>query len=874
MNRYTVSSLIGEGSFGRVYKAIRKEDAQVVAIKIISKRGRSSRELKSLRRECEIQAHLKHPNVIEMLESFEIKNDLIVVTEYALIDLHRYLGRHGAMPEDRAQQLICHLVSALYYLHSNRILHRDLKPQNVLLNEDMHAKLCDFGLARNMTMGTHVLTSIKGTPLYMAPELLAEKPYDHLADLWSLGCISYESLAGAPPFCTTSILHLVKMIKHEEVKWPTFLSSDCRSFLQGLLEKDPSLRISWTQILCHPFVEGKLYISGIKANNSPFTNPSKKKISKTSQAQRSSSSNSGDPTKHTNASKSSSTKSSQSTNDNLTSSRDSINAIPPSDIENLETDVEENINSVEVPFTEQSFKDADDLKNHNILPHFNIVAEAAAAVPVINSQTCFVSGNNNMILNRMNDNFMYPLSESTMAKEELQLQQLREDMKNQQPQREHQQRTQQQMQQQQIALPKQQQTALPQQQQQQQQQQKHQHHQQQQKSTSHTSKSQDPTLTSNENAKISHGKDLERRKLSQNLDNFSLRLGHTIDLETQRSKLNDRRDRDKDKDMEKENKPTKSIVVQSSDEKRSNENSPPCLLPGWDSCDEAQSPPIENDEWLEFLNRTIQEVVDGELDPLKQHNLVSIIVAPLRNSKAIPKVVNRVAQLLSLPFVSDEPLSVIELVQNIYIDVKLVPNLMYASKLLICHNSVGDSSSSSTHTHGRGEGAVRAMSELNNEEISTLSRLYELICHLVHLKQQFLSQFCDAVAILAASELLIILLQPDFKNPDAVRISHNILSLLICVLRELPENAELVEKVIFSTKLKLLMLFKCTDDSIHMRMCMLFRLLARFSLRGLQNIWCTEIKKSIEEFADNKNAEVREIAESTLEELRHFSFYA
>ncbi|XP_036318174.1 serine/threonine-protein kinase fused-like [Rhagoletis pomonella] len=809
MNRYTVNSLIGEGSFGRVYKAIRKEDAQVVAIKVISKRGRSSRELKNLRRECEIQAHLKHTNVIEMLESFETKNDLIVVTEFAPIDLHRYLARHGAVPEDKAQRLICHLVSALYYLHSNRILHRDLKPQNVLLNEDLHAKLCDFGLARNMTMGTHVLTSIKGTPLYMAPELLAEQPYDHQADLWSLGCISYECLAGAPPFCTTSILHLVKLIKHEEVKWPTFLSSDCRSFLQGLLEKDPSLRISWTEILCHQFVEGKLFISGIKANNSPFTNPQKQKISRCSRSQRS---KTDDISKQ--VASMSLANASLCTNENMTSSRDSINAIPPSDIENLETDVEENINNVTVPFADQSYKNTSVIKNHDvdiIIPHFNIVTEAAAAAPVINSQTCFVSGNTNMILNHMNDNFMYAANTNSSPPH-------------------------------------------------------HQPHQQSKKSPTESTKLQETPLVTNTNVKASRSKDLEKRKLSQNLDNFSLRLGQGFDSEPRKTVER----RDKDKDKEKEQKCNKSIM-HSADEKRSTGNSPPCLLPGWDSCDESQSPPIENDEWLAFLNRTMQEVLDGEMDSLKQHNLVSIIVAPLRNSKAIPKVVDSVAQLLSLPFVSDESPCVIELIQNVYIDVKLVPNLMYASKLLIYHKGTGDSSASLTHSHGGR--AVRSMAELNCEEIRTISRLYELICHLVHLKQQFLSQFCDAVAILAANELLINLLQHDFRNANAVRISTNILGLLICVLRELPENADLVEKVIFNSKLNMVALLGNADDLIRMRMCMLFRLLARFSLRGLQSVWCTDIKKAIEELADDDNLELREIAESTLEELRHFTFY-
>lgn len=76
------------------------------------------------------------------------------------------------------------------------------------------------------------LNSVIGTPLYMAPELIDELPYDHNADLWSLGCIIYELLVGAPPFCTSSILHLIRLIKHEQIQWPSFLSSICVSFLK------------------------------------------------------------------------------------------------------------------------------------------------------------------------------------------------------------------------------------------------------------------------------------------------------------------------------------------------------------------------------------------------------------------------------------------------------------------------------------------------------------------------------------------------------------------------------------------------------------------------------------------------------------------
>lgn len=99
------------------------------------------------------------------------------------------------------QKLSYDLISALYYLHSHRILHRDLKPANVLLDKNHRAKLCDFGLARSMTIQTHVLSSIKGTPLYMAPEMLLAKTgegYGYEADLWSLGCIIFEMLASEP----------------------------------------------------------------------------------------------------------------------------------------------------------------------------------------------------------------------------------------------------------------------------------------------------------------------------------------------------------------------------------------------------------------------------------------------------------------------------------------------------------------------------------------------------------------------------------------------------------------------------------------------------------------------------------------------------
>ncbi|EDL00345.1 serine/threonine kinase 36 (fused homolog, Drosophila), isoform CRA_d, partial [Mus musculus] len=258
MEKYHVLEMIGEGSFGRVYKGRKKYSAQVVALKFIPKLGRSEKELRNLQREIEIMRGLWHPNIVHMLDSFETDKEVVVVTDYAEGELFQILEDDGKLPEDQVQAIAAQLVSALYYLHSHRILHRDMKPQNILLAKGGGIKLCDFGFARAMSTNTMVLTSIKGTPLYMSPELVEERPYDHTADLWSVGCILYELAVGTPPFYTTSIFQLVSLILKDPVRWPSTISSCFKNFLQGLLTKDPRQRLSWPDLLHHPFIAGRV----------------------------------------------------------------------------------------------------------------------------------------------------------------------------------------------------------------------------------------------------------------------------------------------------------------------------------------------------------------------------------------------------------------------------------------------------------------------------------------------------------------------------------------------------------------------------------------------------------------------------------------
>lgn len=125
-----------------------------------------------------------------MKECFETDLELLVVMEYAGADLSKLLEKEKKLSEDKVRFFGKQILAAMLYLHQNRILHRDLKPQNILLQNDQ-IKICDFGFAKKMSASTNFLMSIKGTPLYIAPEILQSMKYTHKVDVWSLGIILY-----------------------------------------------------------------------------------------------------------------------------------------------------------------------------------------------------------------------------------------------------------------------------------------------------------------------------------------------------------------------------------------------------------------------------------------------------------------------------------------------------------------------------------------------------------------------------------------------------------------------------------------------------------------------------------------------------------
>ena len=148
MDRYSISTLIGEGSFGRVFKGEDKQTGEVVALKLIPKVGHTEKDLKSLRCECKIQKELRHPNIVRMIDAFETDNEVVSVAEFVPGELFRLFDQFRAetagsgqrrLPEWRVREIAGDLVSALHYLHTNRVLHRDIKPQNILLDSQGRA---------------------------------------------------------------------------------------------------------------------------------------------------------------------------------------------------------------------------------------------------------------------------------------------------------------------------------------------------------------------------------------------------------------------------------------------------------------------------------------------------------------------------------------------------------------------------------------------------------------------------------------------------------------------------------------------------------------------------------------------------------------
>ncbi|KAJ4968677.1 hypothetical protein NE237_015378 [Protea cynaroides] len=261
MNQYHIYEAIGRGKYSTVYKGRKKKTIEYFAIKSVDKSQKSK-----VLQEVKILHSLDHPNVLKFYSWYETSAHLWLVLEYCVGgDLMAVLRQDCQLPEDSIHDLAHDLVKGLQFLHSKGIIYCDLKPSNILLDENGRTKLCDFGLARRMSEISKIPSSLlpqakRGTPCYMAPELFQEGGvHSYASDFWALGCVLYECYAGRPPFMGKEFTQLVKSILSDPI--PPLPGNPTRSFvnlIDSLLVKDPAERIQWGELCGHSFWGAKM----------------------------------------------------------------------------------------------------------------------------------------------------------------------------------------------------------------------------------------------------------------------------------------------------------------------------------------------------------------------------------------------------------------------------------------------------------------------------------------------------------------------------------------------------------------------------------------------------------------------------------------
>ncbi|KAE8735000.1 1-deoxy-D-xylulose 5-phosphate synthase family protein [Hibiscus syriacus] len=256
MNQYHIYEAIGRGKYSTVYKGRKKKTIEYFAIKSVEKSQRNK-----VLQEVRILHSLNDLNILKFYSWYETSAHLWLVLEFCTGgDLMTLLRQDGKLPEDSIHFLAYDLVKALQYLHSKGIIYCDLKPSNILLDENGHIKLCDFALARKLTDISKTPSSMlpqakRGTPCYMAPELFEDGGvHSYASDFWALGCVLYECYAGKPPFVGREFTQLVKSIISDPP--PPLPGSPSPSFVNivnSLLIKDPAERIKWSELCVHAF---------------------------------------------------------------------------------------------------------------------------------------------------------------------------------------------------------------------------------------------------------------------------------------------------------------------------------------------------------------------------------------------------------------------------------------------------------------------------------------------------------------------------------------------------------------------------------------------------------------------------------------------
>ena len=260
--------LIAEGAYGKVYQCLNTDTGQMYVTKHVAVSGdprKIAREVENLKLEISMLKELSHKNIVRYIHT-EInpeKTAVDIIMEYVSGgSLREMLKKFHQLTENMTRIYIKQLLDALVYLHGKGIVHRDIKSANLLVDREGTIKLTDFGASKRLPTGEmldgYLCKSLKGSPYWMAPEVVRREGHHFAADIWSVGCVIIEMLTGSPPWSNISrkVSDVLKILATTTTRpeLPRNISKECRNFIQQCLQINPARRPTAEDLLNHPFI--------------------------------------------------------------------------------------------------------------------------------------------------------------------------------------------------------------------------------------------------------------------------------------------------------------------------------------------------------------------------------------------------------------------------------------------------------------------------------------------------------------------------------------------------------------------------------------------------------------------------------------------
>jgi serine/threonine protein kinase len=244
-----LKAVLGKGSFGEVYLVQHKRSGQIFAMKVLRKSKIMGRNLvRYAVTERNLLSYIRHPFIVRLYFAFQTPSCLVLGLEFCPGgSLAQYIQRESRLSENLAKLYFTEVCMAIEYLHERQVVYRDLKPDNVVLDEIGHAKLTDFGLSKEGVEGIAGAKSFCGSVAYLAPEILARKGHGLAVDLYGLGVLLYECLVGSPPYYSKNKEKLFKNITSAVLQVPPHVSATAASLICALMERNPADRIGYKQ---------------------------------------------------------------------------------------------------------------------------------------------------------------------------------------------------------------------------------------------------------------------------------------------------------------------------------------------------------------------------------------------------------------------------------------------------------------------------------------------------------------------------------------------------------------------------------------------------------------------------------------------------